>query len=67
METKIEIIGMSCGHCVSTVSNALTAVSGVDKVIEVSLSRNEAIVEGSATQQQLIDTIISKGFEAKAL
>jgi len=66
METKIEVIGMSCEHCVSTVTDALAGVPGVDTVVEVSLDRNEAVVNGSATPQQLVDAITSKGFEAKA-
>ena len=67
MEIKIEVTGMSCEHCVGTVTEALAAVLGVEKVLDVSLDRNEAVIEGNAAPEQLVEAITSKGFEAKAL
>ena len=44
MKKKISIEGMSCGHCVKHVENALVEVDGVKKV-EVDLSSKSATVE----------------------
>lgn len=32
METTLSISGMTCGHCVASVSEELSAISGVDRV-----------------------------------
>jgi copper ion binding protein len=42
--TELSIEGMSCGHCVARVKNALINVKGVQKA-EVSLEEKNAIVE----------------------
>ncbi len=44
--TTIKIQGMSCGHCVKAVTNALSGVDGVTNV-KVSLEKNGAVFESS--------------------
>ena len=44
----LKVDGMTCGHCVAAVSRALAQVPGVERVVEVSLERGEAILEGHA-------------------
>lgn len=44
MKKQINIEGMSCGHCVKHVENALMEVCGVEKV-DVNLKDKYAIVE----------------------
>lgn len=45
MQTEIvKVTGMTCGGCISTVTHALKAVSGVSEV-DVSLSAGEATVK----------------------
>ncbi|MFC4803861.1 copper ion binding protein [Filifactor villosus] len=44
MKASIEIKGMSCGHCVQAVTQALKSVEGV-KFAEVDLAENKAEVE----------------------
>lgn len=44
--TTIKIQGMSCGHCVKAVTNALSGVDGVTNV-KVSLEKNEAVFDSS--------------------
>lgn len=44
MKASIEIKGMSCGHCVQAVTQALKSVEGV-KQAEVDLAENKAEVE----------------------
>ena len=42
-EQKFEVNGMTCGHCVMTVTNALKSVAGVQEV-DVSLDEKNAVV-----------------------
>jgi len=59
MKKQISIEGMSCGHCVKHVENALMEVSGVKKV-EVSLQDKLAIVELS---QEVEDSKLREAVE----
>ena len=61
---KIKIEGMTCNHCVSAVNQALGAVPGVDRVVEVSLETGEAIIEGSANVAELIAAVEEEGYKA---
>ena len=65
METKLEIKGMTCGHCVGAVEKALAGVPGVDRVIDVSKERGEALVQGEAEPEKLIEAVTGEGYEAK--
>lgn len=62
----LEISGMSCGHCVGSVSKALQALAGVEV---------EAVAIGSATMQydpaavtreQIADAVADQGYEVVA-
>ena len=64
METKLEIKGMTCGHCESAVEKALAGVPGVAKVIDVSKDRGEALVQGEAEPEKLIEAVAGEGYEA---
>jgi len=68
MRKQISIEGMSCGHCVKHVENALSEVSGVIKV-DVNLKDKYAIVE---LENDVEDTILKEaveeaGYEAVAI
>ena len=63
--TKLIVEGMNCGHCVKSVTEALEGVAGVDKVVEVSLEKGEAVVEGSADVAAMVAAIEERGFGAK--
>jgi len=52
----LKIEGMSCGHCVSAVTNLLREVEGVDYV-SVSLGSGEAAVKGSCLKRELLKAI----------
>ena len=67
METRIEVKGMTCGHCVSAVEKALAAVEGVEKVVEVSKDNDLAVVSGEADPQSLLAAIKEEGYEARIL
>jgi copper chaperone len=62
IELKIE--GMSCGHCRQAVERALAAVPGVDRVVEVSVDRGAARIEGNADPKALIAAVEDEGYKA---
>ena len=59
MKKQINIEGMSCGHCVKHVENALVEVKGVEKV-EVSLQDKNAIV---VLNQEVDDSKLKEAVE----
>ena len=62
---KLRIDGMTCGHCVGTVTRALESVSGTGKVVEVSLDRAEAIIDGTPDPAALITSLQKEGYRAE--
>ena len=65
-KTKLKINGMSCQHCVKTVTDALTELEGVQRA-KVNLRKGEAIVHFDAsrtTTVNLTEAITEAGFEA---
>lgn len=64
MTITLQLEGLHCGNCVKSVEKALRAVEGVTEV-SVSLSPQQAVVEGAATAEALIAAIDEIGFEAK--
>ena len=64
---KLKVTGMTCQHCENAVSEALSAVSGVDAVVTVSHERDEAVVEGSPDMRSLIAAVKEEGYEAEAV
>ncbi len=62
---RLKIEKMSCQHCVQSVRQVLSRVPGVDEVVEVDLSRKEALVSGHARPERLIQAIAKAGFEAR--
>jgi len=61
--TTIKVTGMTCGHCVASVTKALQKVPGVESA-DVSLDKAQAIVKGSADAQALIAAVREEGYEA---
>ncbi|MDY0410221.1 copper chaperone CopZ [Virgibacillus soli] len=65
MKATINVKGMSCGHCVSSVNGALEQLDGVDAV-EVSLETGKVDVsydESKVTLTQLQDAIEEQGYD----
>ncbi len=63
---KLKIQGMSCQHCVKTVTDTLTRLEGV-KQAKVDLRKNEAVVKldtARITTEDLTKAITKAGFEA---
>ena len=67
MEIKIEVKGMTCGHCTGAVEKALAGVPGVENVVEVNKDSSLAVVNGTADVQALVAAVVEEGYEAKAL
>jgi len=63
----IEIKGMTCGHCVGAVREALQGVPGVEKVLEVNLQPGSAKVQGTADPAALVKAIEEEGYKASVL
>ena len=64
-KTKLKIGGMSCEHCVRTVTDALTELEGVQRA-KVNLRKGEAVVRFNAlriTPINLKAAITEAGFK----
>ena len=64
-KTKLKIGGMSCQHCVKTVTDTLTELPGVRRA-KVNLRKAEAVVRFDAslvTTTDLTEAIAAAGFE----
>lgn len=62
---KLDVSGMSCGHCVHAVREALAAVPGVT-VEDVRIgSVSVAFDENAATVGDLVDAVADAGYEAR--
>ncbi|MBB16809.1 hypothetical protein CMK22_16195 [Candidatus Poribacteria bacterium] len=62
---KIKIDGMSCQHCVKTVTDAVSDLDGVSQV-KVNLKKGEAKIKfekGRLDLEQLKTAIVTAGFE----
>ncbi|HEY5545598.1 MAG TPA: cation transporter [Gemmatimonadaceae bacterium] len=63
-QLKLDVSGMSCGHCVHAVREALGTVPGVT-VEEVQIgSATVSLDEDKATVGTLLDAISDAGYEA---
>ena len=63
-QLKLEVTGMSCGHCVGAVREALASVPGV-KVDNVSIgSASVSFDETRTTLGDLVDAVAEAGYEA---
>ena len=62
MKKKIMIEGMSCGHCVKHVQEALEGLSGVSSV-EFNLAEKYAVVETTVEDSQLQEAIDDAGYD----
>ena len=62
---ELDVTGMSCGHCVTTVRSALTVVEGV-RSVEVSLP-GRAVVQADDTldPETLVGAVEGAGYQAK--
>lgn len=64
MKQQIQITGMACEHCRSTVAKALASLPGVESV-DVNLSTGIATVEGDVDLKAINEAIYNAGFNVK--
>jgi Cu+-exporting ATPase len=64
LSTTLKVTGMTCQHCVMSVTKALQAVPGVESA-EVSLENGAAVVSGSASRESLVQAVKTAGYEAQ--
>lgn len=62
-KTLLKVNGMTCAHCVRSVTSALKGVPGVLSA-SVDLAAGTAEVDGSASPQALIDSVTAEGYSA---
>ena len=63
-ELKLEVAGMSCGHCVKAVRDALASVPGVT-VHDVKVgSATVSLDEKASTVGDVVDAVYNAGYEA---
>lgn len=65
MSTVLHVHGMTCGHCVKSITTALTAVDGVTSV-DVDLNAGTVTVGGSAATASLAAAIEDAGYDMAA-
>jgi len=68
MKKKILIEGMSCGHCVKHVKEALSELNGVSNV-DVNLDSKTAILESAAdiTDEDIKSAVDDAGYDVVAI
>lgn len=59
---KLHIEGMTCGGCVKSIENAVGANKSV-KSVQVNLQDKTAVIEGTATVEELKEQIENLGFD----
>lgn len=64
LQTRLKVQGMTCKHCVMNATQALEAVPGVEKPVQVSLEKGEAIVPGTAALEALVAALAEEGYTA---
>lgn len=63
-QLKLEVSGMSCGHCVGAVRDALSGVPGV-KVDDVRIGSASVTIDETRTAvRDLVDAVSDAGYEA---
>jgi len=60
--TTYDVKGMTCGHCVRSVTEEITGVDGVSAV-EVDLEAGTAVVTGEAAAEAVKAAVVEAGYE----
>jgi len=60
-----QVQGMSCGHCVRAITQALQAADD-EAVVEVDLSAGEVRVASTLSSEQISALIAEEGYEVRA-
>lgn len=66
MTTVLAVSGMSCGHCVRSITQAIHTLAP-EAMVQVDLVSGQVEVQSQLTVRELIGVIEEAGFEAKSL
>jgi mercuric reductase len=64
---ELQISGMTCDHCASSIEAALNALPGVRASVSYPKARAQLQVSGALNTAQLLATIAAKGYQAQLL
>jgi copper chaperone CopZ len=65
---KLRIEGMSCGHCLKSVSEALREAPGVIQIGTVEMGRAEVTIDGAVTTPaKVADAVSEAGYRASVV
>ena len=64
---KLKVDGMTCDHCVKTVTRAVAGAPGVDGVRSVSLKQGEVVLDGSPDLGAVLKALADEGYAARLL
>ena len=64
--TTYEVKGMTCGHCVRSVTEEITEVDGVSSV-DVSLEEGTAVVTGEADPDAVTAAVVEAGYQVAGI
>ncbi len=64
--TIYDVQGMTCGHCVRSVTEEITEVDGVSSV-EVDLEKGTAVVTGEADPEAVKAAVVEAGYTVTGL
>ncbi|MBO0679681.1 heavy-metal-associated domain-containing protein [Mycolicibacterium sp. S2-37] len=62
MSLRLNVDGMSCDHCVASITKAVTAIPGVTDV-RVDLADKSVTVGGDADETRVVDAIEDCGYD----
>jgi copper chaperone CopZ len=62
MSTTYTVVGMTCDHCVNTVTNEVTKVTGVVDV-DVDVSNGKLVVTGDVDDAAIRTAVADAGYE----
>ncbi len=62
--TRLQVSGMTCGHCARAVTQALEALPQVERAL-VDLSTGEVSVEGTADEAAIRHAIEEEGYKVE--
>lgn len=66
MQTTINVAGMTCGHCVNSVTEELKKISGVSEVqVELDSGKVEITSTTEISPAAITDAITEAGYELK--
>ncbi|MGE6489771.1 copper chaperone CopZ [Paenisporosarcina sp. NPDC076898] len=66
-QVTLQVLGMSCGHCVKTIENSLGALNGVEKVnVQLDAGTVDVDFNNEVDVQQISDTIEDQGYTVES-